>query len=171
MKPLLTFLFFILASAAAAELANINPKAGETLYFERTYSKDHLNANPKQVVERIVIELFHEGGDSTPYFYIRVLKVGEKRPVYSAGGVFSDEDDSGKKIRFALDGEAGEGVVETHDGYILLKLRDSDFITLSTRDQRYGQGFDDEKFVEFSAKDPDHKTFKLLPSSKAKSAF
>jgi hypothetical protein len=164
MKSLFALLIGLLASPAIAEPVRLIPGPGETLYFERTYSPDHLAANPKQVVGRIVIEIEidREGAEGTPQIGIRLLKVGEKRPVYSGRGLLAEHADG---LRFRLDRELGTGGVVARDGYVLLTLREDDSMTLTTFDIRYEQGPDDEKLLTLSGTDPDHKTFKLYPST------
>ena len=162
------FALALASNATCAEPVRLLPKSAETLYLARSYSKTHLAAHPDQIVERIVVEIYHEGGDSTPGIYIRVLKKGENRPVYSAGGLFEEE---GRALRFFLEGDAGKGILEPGDGCVLLKLRGKDFMTLSTADQRYNQGFDTEKLLTLEASDPEHRTFKLYPSTRRESVF
>ncbi len=147
-------------------IAGLYPPEGQSRFYVRTYDAAHLAANPTQKVQKIVVEFFGQKDRKTD-IYIKVSLKGQKRPVYSATGYLDPLVLGSKSVRFGLFRESGSGSIEAFPGYIMLKLNGQDFMTLTTVDAKYGQGFDDEKMVTFSADDKAHRAFKLPAGDKA----
>lgn len=141
------------------------PEVGKTVYFKRHYSTQHLADNPGQKIETIVIELSKPEPEGFYYIYVRALMKGAKRPVYSGKGYLSEKNDNSDVLRFQLDREAGRFTLELHEEHVILRLQETDFLTLSTIDENYGQTGDDEQLISFKATDKDHSVFKLVPAA------
>jgi len=141
------------------------PEVGKTVYFKRHYSEQHLADNPGQKIETIVIELSKPEAEGYYNIYVRALMKGAKRPVYSVKGYLTEKDDDSGALRFQLDREAGRFTLELHEEHVILRLQETDFMTLSTIDENYGQTGDDEQLISFKATDKDHSVFKLVPAA------
>ena len=142
------------------EPVSLWPNPGGVVYFHREYSPEHLAANADQSVTRMVVDIDHsEGGDSTPGYGIAVvLKESEK--VYQCFGFFNPESDD--LFFLETDREGESATLQAQSDHVLLKLRNSDRLTLTAEDGT--------TFV-ITAEDTAHRTFKLYPATQAEAAL
>ncbi len=82
---------------------------------------------------------------------LSMWKRGDRDAYESAGYATPQRDGS---LRIALEGDAGSATLAARDGHVLLMLRGEDYLGLEGR----------RAVLEFTAKDADHRTFKLYPA-------
>ena len=149
-RQLIIVFLISLVSIAHAEPVRLYPKKGEMLIFQRTYSHEHLAENPNQFVDRMIIQIYWDRNNPEPQLILNVWKVGDTECYV---GYSLAEPAPGGKVRLQLEGDGGSATIEPYEGYVLLKLQGDEYL-----------GFEgNREFVELSAKDPAHRTFKLYP--------